>query len=536
MRFRRSIRRLGAALLCAVAVAGQERAAIGNATSSLRGRIPDAALVTVECGDAGELLLAAERALGRLPDGLPAEAQAQIAAAMLAVRTFLQGAPSEVLRAGAGGGAAFGLLPAKPPAAVLVLRPGDRSVAAELLARLPARVHVRSVDDVALLASTADALAQLAAVTTPSRWATWPDASPPAPGQVRAYADLDGLRAVWPQLRDFGVERLDGGGRFVLTPIAAAIANASHLQTTLSFAAGGLQLELGADGTALGSRWQELLAAHAEPRALPPVPAGTLAWLSLDRSLRQLFEHPERFLAEPGARAVQSFLSVADQLDGARTSFVRDLVGSLGEPITAMLLPTAAADTDDVPPLLLPGLAFVAPLLRASAQQDLERMASVFLLIANSERARQQRTLFVQRPVRDGEITGTTTRPQPWRGPGAPPIEQALSPTLLFARGHVVLASTFAAADAIARALAAAPSAPQRGDVFAADGGALAEALLQNRAPLALARQLDEGETAATADRFVATLAAALRVWPQWHLQVEPGATATTLRLSLERP
>lgn len=534
------VRRSLAATRPLAALAATTAMALGQTAPPLLGRLPDAAPIVAECGDAGALWHGGAAAIGALPEGLPQAVRAQIAALVLAVRTFFGGAPAEVLGQLAGGGFAFGLVPTDGrPVPLLVLRPGDAAAARALLGRLPQHPAWCDDGDTLLVSSTADGLALVRASAaaaragTPSRWADWPDARLPEAGELRAYVDLAALRERLPALQRVGVEHLDGGGRFLLSPLVHALATATHATLSLRATTDGVELTAQADGTVLGSPWQALLPTAGAERRVPTAPAGALGMLCLDRSLRTLLAEPARFLDEAGVLAVQSFVSVADQVDGARSQFVADIVGSVREPIAVYLLPTAPPDDEPCPPLLLPGLAFAAPLASERGERDLLRTASAFALIANVERARKRQSTFALRPVRDGFVHGVTAVPRDWRGPGLPPLDQGLSPTLLFGHGHAVLATTLAAARGVLDRIADGTTRAVRGDLLQLSGTALATALLQNRAPLELARQLDEGETAAQAAQFVATLAAALQVWPHAELELRPEPAATTLRLSL---
>jgi len=196
--------------------------------------------------------------------------------------------------------------------------------------------------------------------------------------------------------------------------------------------------------------------------------------------------------------------------------------------------PITPVDDGPAPRLLLPGLAITAPLRDPAAEAILFRAAQLLLIIANAERAQRGQSLFTARMERGERGRGLTAEPMSWRGPGAPPIEQALSPTLWCENGVVVIASTKAAALAVVQR--ARPQAPVRsGDEVVFRGEAVALALASSRRVLELARMLDEGEDAVAASRFFDVLLVASGAIRGARLRVQYGAASTQLELLLER-
>jgi hypothetical protein len=235
------------------------------------------------------------------------------------------------------------------------------------------------------------------------------------------------------------------------------------------------------------------------PLPVPALSAEAVGALRLDRSLRRLLAEPERFLGPDGVLGVTGFLSIADLLDGARTSFVDDVLGGLAEPFDVFVFPAARADDSAACPLRLPQLAVVAAVTGADAEAALMRMARTFATIANTERAQQHKgPFFVRARTGDGGGHGLVAEPRAWSGPGRAPIEQQLQPTLWFAHGRVAIATTPDAARAALLACAAQhASAAAAGDRFVVRGPALAALLADNRAVIELGRLLDEGESEA---------------------------------------
>jgi len=532
MSLRRRWSRCLFALLGAAAMPAQGAA---DPPASLLAQLPDGVLIAAEIGPAGDLLRRAERALGPLPDDLPQSLRTQIGVGMVALRAFCGGAASDLLDSLAGGGAVLGLVPAgKQPLPLLVLRPGDPDAARTFLRRFP-DVHWQERGDLLLASSTEKGL-ELLAAGGDGRWAHWPDAKPPAAGELRAYLDLAGLREVAPGLRADAVEHLDGGGKFFAAAFVHAAATGQRLTLSLRTTDQGFLLDAVADAGVHDERWFELWPQRAHSRTLPAPPAGALLTLTLDRSVTTALCDPARFFDEAGVVAVRTFLSVADQVDGSTTSFARDIVGALREPWTLYALPIAPPADGPAPPLQLPGIALCAPLAKPAAARDLVRTASALLLIVNVERGRLHKTPFVLRAVHDDDVDGLCAMPAEWRGPGLPPTEQGLSPTLLFGHGHAVLATTQLAARAVLARIADGSTVTVSGDALLLDGNAVASAWLTDAKALALARQLDEGETADEAAAVVTAIGAVLRMLPAVRFELTPGEAATSLRLSLLRP
>lgn len=510
-----------------------------SAQAPLRGCLPDACLLAVEIEDGGRAFAALRQAVGGVPRDLPDELRLALGVGLMALPQLLGGRAEVLAPQLAGGGAAFGVLPhGGRPVPLLVLRPHDMTAALAWCERSPQRLQFRQHDELLLLAPTAAALAllQAQAAAGPGRFASWQlDADAGEHPIASAWVDLDGLRALLPpDGRQFGAG-LDGGGRFLLGGLVSVLQRAGRLTAVLRGGA-ALQLCVRADA-GVDDGFAELMPARGRPRSLPSAPPGTVLTLALDRSLRQLLQAPQRYLTAEQATSARAFLSVADQLDGY-TSFVDDLLGGLREPWTAMLLAPQEVATAEPAPLQLPELVVVAAIADAKVEAILSRLAQAFVLIADGERGKRRQPPFHTRALRgDDGLHGLIAELPPWRGPGAPPFEQALSPTLAFGGGHVVVASTEAAARAVLTALGAAGAAPPsvRGDHLALSGPALAATLQRDFGPLVLARMLDEGEDRKAAERFWRAAIAVAGAVDSIVLDVTAEADATTLRLEVRR-
>jgi hypothetical protein len=195
----------------------------------------------------------------------------------------------------------------------------------------------------------------------------------------------------------------------------------------------------------------------------------------------------------------------------------------------------------------LPGFAFVAAIQHEAQDKAhgkerskeletvLRRTAQVFTLIVNAERGQRNQRPFQIRSCVEGEWHGLSGELSEWRGPGAPPIEQALSPTLLFGKGHVCLASTRDAALALLGEVAAGRTQTLTGDRIELYGPALARTLARSREVLELARMLDEGESSSESHRFWSVLQVLAADIACLRLSLVPGQDRTTLELALRR-
>jgi hypothetical protein len=456
-----------------------------DSLATLRGRLPDAAVMVVDIEAPGRAWAELQQAVGPLPEGLPAAVRAPLAVAWLAAWVTLQGDPAAWADRMAGGGACVGWVPtASGLQPIVVLLPRDMAAAKAWLQRFDG-VRSRVLDDVLVIAADASLCQQVApAAAARGRWSAVEFGAPAA---VRAVVDLTAARELAGRAAP-GVAALDGGGRLLLGPLVHALEHAKWLRLS---AAGGERLHLlaAADASLRDAPFAQLLT--RAPGAGWPLAADGLAALRVDRSLHALLSRPEAFLAPEDVQAVRGFLSIADAIDGVRTSFVDDLLGGLEEPFQLHVLPVDVVDGEAVPGLRLPGFAIAAGVRRPAAVEVLFRAAQLFVLIANAERAQRGQLPFLARFERSDTGRGLVAEAVPWRGPGRPPIEQALSPTLWCENGIVVLASTRAAARSLVQAAAAPRPAPVAGDALVLRGPAIAGALRWSRSALELARMLD---------------------------------------------
>ena len=515
-----------------------------QAQQPLRARLPEACLVAIEVPTPVELFDDLLAASTPVPAGLPDEVRATLSVGLLALPWLLGEAPRRLVDTLARGGAALGLAPGGgKPRGFLILRPGDGVGAKRWFEGHGGKVSWQLQGEY-LVAATSDAdlevlAASLAGGATGS-FASWPSTFGEDAG-VRALVDLDGLRKASGRGQQLG-EDLDGGGRFLFGALVAALAQANHATLALS-ARDGLRLMAEIDSSTADTPFGALAQHGTRLRTMPAPPPGTLLAMSVDRSLHALFTGLDRFLTPQQKLEAQAFLSIADQVDG-RSSFVDDLIGGLAEPIHAYVLePPPASPGVAEPRLLLPGFAFVAATkgkpqgntLGKDVETVLRRTAQVFTLIVNAERGQRNQRPFQVRSYKEGEWHGLSGELPEWRGPGAPPIEQALSPTLLFAEGHVCLASTREAALAVLGEVAAGRTQTLTGDRIELHGKALARTLAHSREVLELARMLDEGESRSESRRFWSVLQVLADDIACLRLSLVPGEDRTTLELSLRR-
>ncbi len=486
--------------------------------------MPDTAVAVVRCVDPPAAVTALLAALGPVPAGVPDAVRAQLGIGITMVRAFCDGDVGAFADRMARGGAALGFeLAAGGPQPVVVLRPGDAAAARRWCGEHASGWRVRAHGD-CLVLTRGDATAGAAT----GRWGTESFGEAAA---LQATIDLAPLRVAagsqWPAW-----ERLDGPARVLLAPIVHALGSGTRCSLALH-AADGLRLCASIDASVRGSPLGALLPAVA-PHAELSLPADGVASLRLDRSFTQLLRTPQQFLDPAQAVVAQSFLSIADGIDGASTSFVDDLLGGLVEPFVLHVLPPEPEADGPVPLLQLPGFALVAPLRTAAAGELVLQAARMLATIANVERQQRGRAMFLVRPMRTETGHGLVAEPGPWRGPGAVPLDLALSPTVWIERGYVVVASTHAAAMRVLQSPGEVPQSPS-GDHLLVRGAPLAAWLAANRPVVELGRMLDEGEDRAAASRFfdlVQAVVAALHS-VQWSLDV--GDDVTRAELVLER-
>lgn len=524
--------RLPCSSICAasaLAIAGCLPAQEGAA--ELLDRVPADAFGFVFAPAPAAAVAALDAAIGPVREVMPPTAQGALAAGLLVLRAALGGSVEETADLIGGGGLVVALVPGeRRPHVVAVARPTDPPAAQRWCERHRTRVHSARDGGLLLLGDSDDAVAALRnrpSPGVPSRWSTIPFDTVPASTVLYGAFDLAQLRALPRAPRPPG-----GPAVFLALPVLSALADATLLRVRVDVA-DDITVELTADASALGGPRAPLLARGAAPRTIVPLADDGLALVTLDRSLRALFADAERFLSPGDVAAVQGFLSIADALDGPRSSFVDDLLGGLDEPFVLHVTPPADGDEGEArSPVRLPEFALVAGMRDAKVTGVVLRFAEVFATIANAERAQRGQGLFHVRRVTDDSGTGLVAEPPEWRGPGLPPVDRQFSPTVWCGRGLVVVGSTERAARRIVERAGA--GVEVRGDVVEIRGAAIAALLAANRGPLELARRLDEGDEPRMAQDFIDVVEGAARAVRQLRITCEVEAATTRLRLVLE--
>lgn len=493
--------------------------------------VPDDAVLVVEVAQPAAAARDLLRAVGDIPPGWKEQFGAAAWAVLATAWVAVDGDPVAFAQRVAGGGAVLAVVPVGTAAgAVALVRPQDPAALTTWLARFAPHVARDEVDGTFVLGSDRG-LVQRAAQRVRTGGSRWGQVELGPPAAVRGAVDLAAIRRA-PGARVPTPDSLDAAARFLLLPLAHAAQQADAATFAL---VGGERLvfTLRAEASVRGTDAGGLLTGPA-PHPAVPLPANGLATFRLERSVRALLQSPERFLRPAEVLAVQGFLSIADAIDGPRSSFVDDLVGGLGEPFTLHVLPIAPPVDGAPPRLQLPGFAVVAPITDPKAEPVLLRVAELLFLIANSERAQRGQVLFPARMQRTATGRGVVGEPMPWRGPGGPPIEQALSPTVWIENGHVVLASTHAAAIAVIEA-AKSPAPVAATDALVLRLAEWVPVLAASRSVLELGRVLDEGEAPAAARRFFDGLMAFAEAVQELSVSVRCDATTTTLELQVVR-
>lgn len=496
--------------------------------------LPDDSLLVLEIADPRAAIAELRHAVGGIPDELRQRLGFSAWAGLGALWLATGGDPGALAETLAGGGAVAGLVPAANGLrTVALLRPGDADAAEAWFERHAPATPRAQCGDLLVVASDCDAVAAMAArVANDGPRSRWSDVDLGPPAAARGAVDLGRLRALdGAAAKAFDAH--DATARVLLLPLLNAATTADFVALALH---GGERLRLQASAAAtarlgpLGGLFAPAPAASGV--ALPP---DGLVFVRFDRSLRALLAQPERFLAPAEVLAVRGFLSIADAVDGADSSFVDDLLGGLAEPLALHVLPVAPPLDGPPPRLQLPGMAVVARMVGPRVESLLGRVAQVFVLIANAERQQRGQPPFALRAHATATGRGFVAEPPYWRGPGAPPLEQGLSPTLWFENGHAVLASTQAAALALAAATWTEEREQRQGDLLLLRGPSLAQALETSREALETARMLDEGDTPALAARFFDVLFAVARALHEVSLRIVDDGQRTIVEVVVER-
>ena len=493
----------------------------------LRGRGEEIlAVLTLQDGPA--TLGALGRALGPVPVGLPLEIRTGMGLAWLGLRARLGRTHDELVNLIVPGPAVLAVVVRDgrqvPLFTSRVLEPAAVSSLLEDFPDIPGVLH----GEVLAVGPEARALDFLLPALS----------DPGAEPGLRIHVDLQSLRALGGIGAGSISRGLDGGSRFLFGPWVRIWERAGALDGEVLATELGVELRVRLDATIAGDPWQELSARGDAPRLAPAPPVGTVAFVSLDRQLLGLFGNLSQMLSEEDVASAQSFLSGVEQIMGG-ASFVEDVLGSLAEPMHVYVLDSQEhLPPGEQPRIRLPSFALVAELRDASRttlKNILERAARFLLLVTNAQRAMDGQAPFrLRRETGDG-FAGLVAEPMEWRGPGSPPTEHGLSPTLLFAHGHVVLASTRGGAMSILESLSRRRTVQLVGDHLEVRGPALARVLRRNQSVLQMGRVLDEGETLAESKRFWQTVNAVLDAFPSIRLEVRSDGSETHATLSVRR-
>ena len=503
----------------------------GNAAGALLAVLPDEAVAVAWIAEPASAADTFVQALSPVPEGLPVEAVARIGFVVTAVKAAIEDSAAAWATRLMGGGLAVAAVPAAAgePLLLAVSRPADVESALTWCGKRAPKMHVAAAGGLLLASNRREGIEMLRAraVGTAGRWAGFAFGEGlQADDSLRIAVDLELLRRIAPQPP--AVTKLAGRDRLVLAPIVDAVDAAKWLR--IGFSPALMRLTMVADA-GVRPPFDALIAQGARGRQVVPLPEDGLALLTVDRSVRALFQDLERFLPESDVLAARGFLSIADALDGPSSSFVDDLLGGLAEPFTLHVLAAGPADGERSP-FVLPAFALSAPVANADVDSILFRLSQIFATIANAERMQRGQSPFVMRRINDETGHYLVAEPGPWRGPGDPPIDRQLSPTVWCGKDRVVIATTVEAARHVATAPA---SMHVRGDLLVLRGPAIAAAIEVDRAMFELARMLDEGEDRAAAAKFLDIVNAVARDLAEVRLGWEGDGASTKLHLTLER-
>ncbi len=355
-------------------------------------------------------------------------------------------------------------------------------------------------------------------------------------GGIRIWADPKALYGISNNQGTTPWAMADGGTRFLFGPLMQAYSAATRLDGVLRFTADGLAFDVRIDASIMDAQHPARLLLTTAERQLLPVPETALGVLSIDRTFTGLFDNLEKLMSEDDAVGAKSFLSTFDQLVG-QGSFLDDILRKVTEPLTLMVIARDEEETGwlEMPGIWLPSFVLVAKLDDTRAQGMLERAAGVFAFIINNERAMQRKGPFRLRITRVDGFKLMVARPPDWRGEGKPPLDHALSPTLLFTDGHVILSSTIDGAVAVARGLGSASGRAVSGDYIELDGEEVAAYIDKNIGALTLNKVFEEGLSEAEADEQFANFALFSRVIKQLTIRIRPGKGETSISIRAVR-
>jgi hypothetical protein len=423
------------------------------------------------------------------------------------------------------------------PLALARVGDGDHAAVTSLLDKAGKGAHARIEGGVLRVAAKPEALERVRRVEAGAE-RSWfesgavdlESAADLRPAGATVTLDLEALRQAAPGQPGLGA-RLDAGGRFLLGPIAAQLDAARFLTAHVRVGRTGISALATTVGSEPGDSDPVRALLPARPASVVPLPADGIAAMTLARSLHGLFTHLDTLLSEEDAAKAKSSLSIADALLGGR-SLVRDLLPALG-PISLYVLPEPGAPGEPGAPrptLRLPGLALCAEVTTERAKGMLKTLFANLATIQAAERTQQGKLPYTPRLEEERGYRMQTLAIEGWEGTGASPVEVGLSPTLLLAHGHAILASTSACALRLAEEHALARSSPG-GDAIVVHGKALAALADLNARPIALGRMLDEGEGPDEAAWFAKALGDALRAVESFRISVQSGV----LTLEIER-
>ena len=504
----------------------------------LSGYLPADTLVVLDFYDGEAVIEGVAGLVEPLPTGIGPQLRATLLLPLLT--RFATGMSiDELLETVFPSQAALALLPGDRPYPVLLSRIEEPDSVRRLLGRLPGTVAWSLDDGILSVSDSAEHLGALLSFRASGRGSLLSDRgyrrdrAEARPGKsVRFYVNLAALRPgpIWPGF--------DPAARVLFGPLVRSIDRADRIDGRFDIEGDVLLLSGRLDGDLASDPLEpdRLYAVGRATRSVPGMPEGAVACVSLDRDLTEVFEHPDRWLNEDGTREVQTFLSVASLILGAGKEFDADLLGGLDLPITLFVARTEPSEYAERPRVVLPAFTLVCPVVESSRRFEnmLNRALGFLVAVANPERIENKEApLVVRGGSRDGYRFQSVLYGD-WEGPGEPPTEFGLSPSLLFAHDHLILSSTVEGAVEMARSLEKAEVRQVTGDFLKISGAVAADLIDANRRVLSVSRVLDEGERLAEAEFFIDTVAAVLRVL-ELEAVVAPDSGGMEFRFELRR-
>lgn len=501
--------------------------------------LPEKTALVVDLVDATAVVKRLFALLEPLPRGIPAEARALLMGLPLYTKASTGRDVEDLLDAVAPGQVVFAMYPGWTIFPLLMTRIEDAAEVRRIYRKLKTEIAYDISDGVLTVADTPGNL-KVALRFRKSGRATLlaseeyrEHRAAGRPGEsIRFYVKLD-LVQRWTGGKFW--KRLPDPAKVLFGPIVKSADLARRVDGRLDITDRGLVLRARLDASIEQDRVARLTATGTKTRSVPPFPRDTMACVSLDRDFGELLRNPGDWLGADAKLDVANFLSSVDLLlSGA--SFMKDFVPNIELPMNFFVTANEPDQDSEQPLVKFPAFTLVFRIKSKARQvrRILKNALVTITTVSNPNRlAAKLPPLSVRRGSRDGCQYQFVSFGD-FEGEGDPPTEQGFSPTLVFAQGYGILASTIDGAMRMVRALKTGERLSMVGDYVALRGKAIAESLRQNLQNLAVSRVLEEGDTLKDARAFISLLAV-ISESLEFDARVSPMRGATEVEIHLRR-